>query len=41
MNSLKKDVAGGNFALVSCNICIIKANLVYTDRHLLTRNLNK
>ena len=41
MNSLKKDVAGANFALVSCNICIIKANLVYIDRHLLTRNLNK
>ena len=41
MNSLKQDVAGANFVLVSCDICIIKANLVYIDRHLLARNLNK
>ena len=41
MNSLKQGVAGANFAPLSYNICIIKANMLYIDRHLLTRNLIK
>ena len=28
----KQVVAGANLALISCNICIIKANMFYIDK---------
>ena len=38
---IKQRVAGANFAIVSYNICIIKPNMFYIERHLLTMHSNK
>ena len=38
---VKQGVAGVNFEPVSYNIFVNKANMIYIDRHLLTKNLNK
>ena len=38
---IKKGVAGAYFAPTGFNIYIIKANMFYIDRHLLTKTINK